>query len=62
MNYVKEYKDRKENTGDYTGKCWRCGSRNLWDDETMYGCNDCGMMRSNIGSILVQEKNNANSR
>lgn len=35
-------------TGDYTGRCWRCGSNNLWDDNLSYGCNDCGMIR--IGS------------
>ena len=34
--------------GDYTGKCWKCGSTNLWDDNLSYGCNSCGMIR--IGS------------
>lgn len=29
-------------TGDYTGRCKRCGSANLWDDNLAYGCNDCG--------------------
>ncbi len=31
--------------GDYTGYCYRCGSTNLWDDATAYGCTDCGMLR-----------------
>ena len=31
--------------GDFTGRCYKCGSRNLWDDCTAYGCNDCGMLR-----------------
>ena len=34
--------------GDYTGKCWKCGSKDLWDDNLSYGCNSCGMIR--IGS------------
>ena len=34
-----------EKGGDYTGKCYKCGSRNLWDDNSAYGCNDCGMLR-----------------
>ncbi len=32
-------------TGDCTGRCWRCGSRNLWTDNLAYGCHDCGMIR-----------------
>jgi hypothetical protein len=32
-------------TGDYTGRCWRCGSTNLWTDNLSYGCNSCRMMR-----------------
>lgn len=31
--------------GDYTGRCYRCGSSSLWDDATAYGCNNCGMVR-----------------
>jgi hypothetical protein len=31
--------------GDYTGKCGRCGSTDLWDDCTAYGCKTCGMTR-----------------
>jgi|WetSurMetagenome_2_1015567.scaffolds.fasta_scaffold24296_6 hypothetical protein len=37
-----------EPTGDYTGRCWRCGSTDLWDDNLTYGCKSCGMLR--IGS------------
>ena len=31
--------------GDYTGKCGACGSSDLWDDCSAYGCNSCGMVR-----------------
>lgn len=34
-----------EPTGDGSGRCWKCGSSNLWDDNFSYGCNDCGMLR-----------------
>ena len=28
--------------GDFTGRCGKCGSNNLWDDNLHYGCNACG--------------------
>lgn len=31
-------------TGPYTGRCHQCGSADLWDDETAYGCNRCNMI------------------
>lgn len=31
-----------EPTGHYTGRCKDCGSADLWDDQTAYGCNCCG--------------------
>jgi hypothetical protein len=34
-------------TGPYTGRCKRCGSADLWDDCTAYGCNNCGAVYSN---------------
>jgi hypothetical protein len=33
---------RNEPTGDYTGRCMKCGSKNLWTDNLSYGCKDCG--------------------
>lgn len=33
---------KKEPVGDFTGRCKACGSKNLWDDNSAYGCNDCG--------------------
>jgi len=33
-----------EPTGHYTGRCRECGSKDLWDDNLHYGCNDCGAM------------------
>ena len=28
--------------GHFTGRCAKCGSSNLWDDNLHYGCNACG--------------------
>lgn len=36
-----------EPTGPYTGRCKRCQSNDLWDDQTAYGCNNCGSVYSN---------------
>lgn len=33
---------RAEPTGHFTGRCSKCGSNNLWDDNLHYGCNSCG--------------------
>lgn len=39
-----ERKDETHNgiVGHYTGRCGKCGSSNLWDDNLSYGCNDYG--------------------
>lgn len=29
-------------TGHFTGRCMKCGSDDLWDDNLHYGCNNCG--------------------
>jgi hypothetical protein len=34
-----------EKGGDYTGRCYKCGSTNLWDDNLTYGCRSCGMIK-----------------
>jgi hypothetical protein len=31
-----------EPTGHFTGRCSKCGSNDLWDDNLHYGCNKCG--------------------
>lgn len=31
-----------EQVGHFTGRCARCHSTDLWDDNLAYGCNDCG--------------------
>lgn len=31
-----------EPMGHFTGRCKRCGSNDLWDDNAHYGCNTCG--------------------
>lgn len=32
-----------EPVGDFTGRCKRCGGKDLWDDSpAAYGCNCCG--------------------
>lgn len=28
--------------GHFTGRCAKCGSTDLWDDNAHYGCNACG--------------------
>ena len=33
---------KNEHSGPHTGRCPRCGSTNLWDDNLAYGCSDCG--------------------
>jgi len=33
-------------TGHFTGRCSRCGSNDLWDDNLAYGCNRCGAILS----------------
>lgn len=30
--------------GHHTGRCAYCGSKNLWDDNLAYGCEDCGAL------------------
>ncbi len=30
-----------EPTGHYTGRCMKCGSNDLWDDNLAYGCRTC---------------------
>ena len=40
-----EVNPNNERTGDHTGRCYKCGSNDLWDDNLSYGCNNCGMMR-----------------
>lgn len=31
-----------ESMGHFTGRCNKCGSNDLWDDNAHYGCNKCG--------------------
>ena len=31
-----------EPMGHFTGRCSKCGSNDLWDDNLHYGCNKCG--------------------
>ena len=42
-----------ESTGHFTGRCMRCGSKDLWDDATAYGCECCGAMYM-TGDMLPQ--------
>ncbi len=47
LAYMKEQKKQNPNnepTGHYTGRCSRCGSNDLWDDNLHYGCNNCGAL------------------
>lgn len=42
-----------EPTGHFTGRCMRCGSSDLWDDNTAYGCECCGAFWTDIEPRLV---------
>lgn len=44
---------KNEPTGHFTGRCMRCGSSDLWDDNTAYGCNRCGGFWCGIEPRLV---------
>ena len=35
-------------------RCPKCKSASTWDDMTMWGCNDCGWMGSNMPIGLVE--------
>jgi len=37
-------KVRAQRGGPYTGRCARCGSSDLWDDNLSYGCRKCGLV------------------
>ena len=41
-----EKKDQSMCKEYYGVPCPRCGSKDLWYDETMWGCNVCGAMMS----------------
>jgi len=32
----------RQPVGHFTGRCQRCQSNDLWDDNLSYGCNNCG--------------------
>lgn len=40
-------------TGHFTGRCMRCGSQDLWDDNLACGCNCCGGFWCGIEPQLV---------
>lgn len=45
-----------EPVGDFTGRCLRCGSKDLWDDApAAYGCNCCGaiFMTSDVAPHVI---------
>ncbi len=46
---------KDEPTGHFTGRCMRCGSQDLWDDNTAYGCNCCGGFWCGIEPRLVPD-------
>lgn len=55
----RETNPRNEPTGHFTGRCMRCGSNNLWDDNLSYGCNNCGAFYgqdTNPPPRLIKEK------
>lgn len=42
-----EVNPHNEPSGPFTGRCQRCGSDDLWDDNSYYGCNNCGAVYRN---------------
>lgn len=45
--------------GHYTGRCPRCQSADLWDDDLSYGCNNCGAFYgpdATFGPVLVPNR------
>lgn len=38
----KQNNPNMEPVGHFTGRCGYCGSKDLWDDATAYGCRSCG--------------------
>jgi len=44
---VREVNPNNEPYGAYTGRCSRCQSDNLWDDQSAYDCNNCGAVFRN---------------
>lgn len=36
------YIDNQYTIKHFTGRCSKCGSSDLWDDNLTYGCNQCG--------------------
>lgn len=40
-NLRRIHNPNNEPIGMFTGRCARCGSDNLWDDASAYGCNIC---------------------
>lgn len=35
-------REKPKPKGDHTGRCGKCGSARLWEDNLTYGCRDCG--------------------
>lgn len=42
-----------EPVGHFTGRCMRCGSKDLWDDNMIYGCDCCGAFWTGIEPRLI---------
>ncbi len=54
-----ETNPNNEPTGHFTGRCGKCGSNDLWDDNLHYGCNNCGKINfadSNPAPRLVRNQ------
>ena len=44
-----------EPVGHFTGRFMKCGSKDLWDDATAYGCNACDAlyMTGHMGTMWI---------
>lgn len=51
-----ENNPRNEPTGHFTGRCGKCGSSDLWDDNLAYGCNNCGGFWTDLQPKIVPNR------
>lgn len=53
---MKRNNPNNEPVGPFTGRCSRCGSENLWDDVSAYGCNDCGWCNITGDNVKIPKR------
>jgi glutamate dehydrogenase/leucine dehydrogenase len=55
---MKQNNPNNEPVGHFTGRCMRCGSRNLWDDAAAYGCDNCDalFMTGHLDPMIIRNQ------